>query len=127
MQIVCGEQSLAEEPETFSNETEVVLEILNIVIHNDYSPGEPNGERKGPYLGNDIAVYKVNDTRFYDENGKSILRRKELYPACLPKSSYGPSKRGILAAWNDPEPIYRVFDKTTLIQYSRNYFYPREV
>ena len=127
LQIVCGEHSLAEEPETHSDETEVVLEIKEIIIHNDYSPGEPNSERKGPYLGNDIAVYKVNSNNFNDKKGISRLIRKVLYPACLPKSSYGASKRGIFAAWNDPEPIYRVNDEMRIKQYTKNNLYPRQV
>jgi len=80
MQIVCGEHSLEEQPEKFSIETEIILDIQEIVNHEGYSPGEP-GERKGPYLGKDIAVYKVNSRKFYDEKGESRLKRKVLYPA----------------------------------------------
>ena len=125
MQIVCGEHSLEEQPEKFSIETEIILDIQEIVNHEGYSPGEP-GERKGPYLGKDIAVYKVNSSKFYDEKGEPRLKRKELYPACLPKPTYS-SEKGIFAAWVDPEPIYRVNDRKRIRQYTQNYLYPRQV
>ena len=51
-----------------------------------------------------------------------------LYPACLPRENeqYG-SERGIFAAWNDPEPVYRVNGDATLQEYEQIYFYPRQV
>ena len=71
MQIVCGEHSLIEQPEKFSDENEVVLEILDIVNHEDFDPGQP-GEQKGPYNGRDIAIYKVDASNLN-------LKRKVLY------------------------------------------------
>eukprot|EP00090_Calanus_glacialis_P006443 TRINITY_DN15014_c0_g1_i2.p1 TRINITY_DN15014_c0_g1~~TRINITY_DN15014_c0_g1_i2.p1 ORF type:complete len:509 (-),score=78.22 TRINITY_DN15014_c0_g1_i2:81-1556(-) len=128
MQIVCGEHSLLVQPEAFSEETEVVLEILEIINHKDYSPGKP-GKLEGPYLGSDIAVYRVNDTRFFHDNGTSKIEEKKLYPACLPKSkeTYSSAlKRGIFAAWSDPEPVYRIDNITSLELYTLNYYYPRQ-
>lgn len=49
-----------------------------------------------------------------------------MYPACLPKQTYD-SDRGIFAAWSDPEPVYRINNKTSLELYTLNYFYPRQV
>ena len=56
MQIVCGEFSLLKEPEMFSEENEVVLEIRKIINHEQYDPGQPRKEPRGPYRGGDIAV-----------------------------------------------------------------------
>ena len=97
MQIVCGEHSLVEQPEQYSSEKEIVLEIEEIINHEGYSPGELNGERKGPYLGKDIAAYKINSENFNRKEGT-------VYPACLPRPSYT-TEPGIFAAWLDPEPI----------------------
>ena len=124
MQIVCGEYSLIEQPEKFSVENEVVLEILEIVNHEDYDPGKPGEERKGPYNGSDIAVYKVNAE-------KLKLKKKELYPACLPKSpdlvslEQGKST-GIFAGWIDPEPIYRILEEESFQDYIESYLVPRQ-
>ena len=77
LQIVCGIYSLEQRPEVYIPNDEVVLDIVEIINHPDYSP------EKGPLHGGDIAVYKVNETQM---TGK--LERKKLYPACLPRSTY---------------------------------------
>ena len=64
LQIVCGEYSVeSPEPEITSPETEVVLDILEIINHPDYKPNEEPGVG-GPIEGNDISVYKVQDSNF---------------------------------------------------------------
>ena len=46
-------QKMELEPETTTAEDEVVLDIVEIINHPDYSA------EKGPLRGGDIAVYKV--------------------------------------------------------------------
>ena len=120
MQIVCGEFSLLKEPERFSEENEVVLEIRKIINHELYDPGQPGKERRGPYRGGDIAVYKV-------DGSKLALKKKELYPACLPRSSSEYEEQpGIFSGWVDPEPIHRVNKWKKLRNYIKNYLEPRD-
>ena len=120
MQIVCGEFSLLKEPEMFSDEKEVVLEIRKIINHEQYDPGQPGKERRGPYRGGDIAVYKV-------DGSKLALKKKELYPACLPRSSSEYEEQpGIFSGWVDPEPIHRVNKWKKLRNYIKNYLEPRD-
>ena len=120
MQIVCGEFSLLKQPEIFSDENEAVLEIKKIINHEDYDPGQPGKERRGPYRGSDIAVYKV-------DGNKLALNKKELYPACLPRLSVAYEKEpGIFSGWVDPEPIHRVNKRKRLKNYIENYLEPRD-
>ena len=99
---------MLKQPEIFSDENEAVLEIKKIINHEDYDPGQPGKERRGPYRGSDIAVYKV-------DGNKLALNKRELYPACLPRLSVAYEKEpGIFSGWVDPEPIHRINKRNKL-------------
>ena len=51
------------EAENVSTEEEIVLDVLEIINHPDYKPNEGPGVG-GPIEGNDVAVYKVDDSDF---------------------------------------------------------------
>jgi len=120
LQIVCGEYSVeSPEPEITSPETEVVLDILEIINHPDYKPNEEPGVG-GPIEGNDISVYKVQDSNFRMTKGV-------VWPACLPKETYDPEFRGIIAGWQDSEPAYLFSEGTTLAGFRFSNFFQRQV
>ena len=67
MIIICGENNIDVKPEAFSAENEIVLTIKRIIIHPDYiASGKDNRTlNAGPIVGNDIAVYHVDDSPLY--------------------------------------------------------------
>ena len=127
MIIICGENNIDVKPEAFSAENEIVLKIKRIIIHPDYiASGRDNRTLDaGPIDGSDIAVYHVDDSPLY-KDGVSILKPKELFPACLPKQEYS-SNKGIFAGWLDPEPYYRVSPTENLGTYRRTYLQTKQV
>jgi len=119
LQIVCGEFSVeTPEPEISSNEIEIVLDILEIVNHPDYKPNEGPGVG-GPIEGNDIAVYKVNDSLFK-------MTKLKTWPACLPKEEYNRDNLGILVGWVDSVSTYQ-YQQGSIQDYRLSYFYPRQI
>ena len=52
IKIICGEWNTGPEPELYSIEEEVVLTVVKITNHEQYSS-------EGPGAGSDIAVYQV--------------------------------------------------------------------
>ena len=130
MVIVCGENNIDEKPEKFSVEEEIVLTIKKIVNHPDYKPdNQKYGSLypKGPYTGSDISIYHVHDSPLKFNNGKTKLKEKKLYPACLPKEKYSTSNRGIFAGWLDPEPYYRIEGEIDMDTYRNTYLLTRQV
>ena len=118
--IVCNEYSLLIQPEANSEEEEVVLYLDRITNHPSYSPGTPadtGANMKGPYAGGDIAVYHLkSDSK---QKLKAAMRKKKLWPACLPKKSYT-EKRGIFGGWLDQEPFYRL-TTDSLLAYEKKF------
>lgn len=122
MVIVCGEYNIDVKPETVSNETEVVLTITRIVNHPNFKANNDQDEEvRGQYLGNDIAIYHVDDSKL-----RSAMTRGKLWPACLPKTTYA-TDRGEFAGWLDPEPYYRIDGDTDIDVYRENYLFTRKV
>ena len=120
MNIVCGEYSLAIQPEQVSEEKEVVLKIKKITNFPGYQQGtdKDTGENlKGPYAGRDIAVYHI--TSESKKRAKKSMKEGTLSPACLPERSYK-SERGVFAGWLDQEPFYRV-STDNIFAYEREY------
>merc|ERR1719250_555916 len=72
----------------------VELHILEIIRHPDFDP------TKGPIGGNDLAVFKVSDTKLRN-NGASDL---DLWPACLHTDGGNKQRFGIHTGWSDPPP-----------------------
>ena len=71
-------------PEDFSEEREVILTIKNIINNPNYEQDNQNDDdlySKGPYAGNDLAAFHVDDSPLKFDNESSKLREKELYPA----------------------------------------------
>ena len=126
LNIVCSEYSLAIQPEQVSLEKELVLKIRNIINFPGYQQGtnEDEGENlKGPYIGGDIAVYKI--TSESKKKAKKSMKKGTLSPACLPQIN-NEDERGIFAAWLDQEPFYRL--STINIQvYEKEYLRIRTV
>ena len=106
LKIVCGELLPISQSET-SNE--VVLTIIEIINHPDFTLGMRGSAKEGPYGGSDIAVYTVIDSEL-----KAKKKKRKLWPACLPKleSSYL-DKRGIWAGWDVPEPLGRFLSEVS--------------
>ena len=50
--LICGEWNIGPEPELYSIEDEIVLTVVKIINHEQYSS-------EGPGAGSDIAVYQV--------------------------------------------------------------------
>ena len=125
IQIVCSQYNVDVIPESFTEENEKILTVTKITNHPDYDPGtdEDDGANlKGPYAGNDISVYHVDDTKFR-------LKEGEVWPACLPRDE-GPSSTGasqdFFAGWLDAEPVYRVQETASLKDYRESYLLPRK-
>ena len=115
LQIVCNEYNVDAIPNVETQEKEKVLQVLTISKHPGYSPGtgEDFGRnKKGPFAGNDISVYHVDDTNLRLEEG-------ELWPACLPKKDYN-GNEGIFGGWLDQEPFYRL-TTNSILAYEKNY------
>ena len=134
LQIVCNEYEIDAIPNVETPEKEKVLQVLTISKHPGYTPGtgEDFGRNKqGPFAGNDISVYHVDDTNLRLEEG-------ELWPACLPKleepssdlastgSSSSEQLEDFFAGWMDPEPTYRIDGDERLANHKINYFLPRQ-
>ena len=120
LQIVCAEHSLQIKPEVNSDEIEVVLQIERIANNPRYTPGtsaDEGADLKGPYAGFDIAVYHL--TQKSKDKIKDMMKREELWPACLPKKEYT-SNRGIFAGWLDQEPFYQTTTNRISV-YERTY------
>ena len=127
LQIVCNLYNTDVIPEAFTDEEEIVITITKISNHPDYSPGYPEdtgANQKGPYAGNDISVYHVDDSNMKLKEGK-------LWPACLPRDDdpsrdlTSPSK-DFFAGWLDPEPYYRINDETSVSIFRDSYLKPRK-
>ena len=133
---MCNEYNVDAIPEVVTQEKEKVLEVLQISKHPGYNPGtgEDFGQnQKGPFAGNDISVYHVDDTNFR-------LTEGELWPACLPKLEEPSSDLGstlsrsesseqlkdFFAGWMDPEPTYRIEGDERVATLRINYFQPRQ-
>ena len=73
-QILCGEWEIGTTPPVLSGETNnLALEVLEIVRHPKFNA------TKGPFAGNDIAIFKLNDER---------LKRNQRYrinSVCFPQ------------------------------------------
>ena len=72
LNLVCGEWSIGEVPELYSEEVEVVLPIKKIINHPYYTTN-------GPGDGYDISVYYVDDTKLKEDG---VVKEGVLYPAC---------------------------------------------
>ena len=113
LSLVCGEWSVGEEPELYSQEVEVVLPIQKIINHPSYSTA-------GPGEGYDIAVFHVDDTKLRVDG---VVREGYIYPACLPTDQdISTGKKGIFASWKDPTPLYVYYclDFNRTVQRYRN-------
>ena len=88
---------------------QVVLTIIEIINHPDFTLGTRGSAKAGPYGGSDIAVYKVVHSKL-----KAKMKTGKLWPASLPKleSSYL-DKRGIWAGWTVPEPLGRFLSEVS--------------
>jgi hypothetical protein len=100
--IICGEWNTADIPEDQSGETNVRLPIQKIVRH----PGFQTKKGGGPIKGNDIAIFKVDDS-FIANRSRSL----KLRPACLPlQKRTTRATRGIHTGWSSPPP-YHILEK----------------
>ena len=101
--IKCGEWRTGAVPkDTSGEEYNIRLTIKEIVRHPDYN----SSEGAGPLDGNDLAIYKVDDTPIKDR-----MDYIQLYPACLPTSEKSPATLnlsktfGIHSGWSHPPPL----------------------
>ena len=129
MKIVCNLYNIDVKPESFTDEDEIVIPIRKIKNHPDYKLGvledqDIAANQKGPYAGNDISVYHVDDSKMMLEEGK-------LWPACLPRDEEPRRDETIpsqdfFAGWLDPEPYYRINDVTPVTIFRNSYLQPRK-
>jgi len=105
VEVRCGEWDTGPQPWTVSGEEyNIVLPIKEIVRH----PGYNASEGAGPVAGNDLVIFKVDDSAIKRRAG-SI----KLYPICLPsieKQQSGP-RTGIHTGWSKPPPIRFVYER----------------
>ena len=127
LKIVCNLYNIDVIPEKVTKEDEIIITITKISNHPSYSPGFPEdtgANQKGPYAGNDISVYHVDDSKMKLEEGK-------LWPACLPRDDdpsrdkTSPSK-DFFAGWLDAEPYYRLKADTSVKTFRNSYLKPRK-
>jgi hypothetical protein len=127
IQIVCGQYNIDAIPEAFTPEEEKVLKVIKITNHPWYTPGtneDVGANVKGPYAGNDISVYHVDDAGVY-------LNKETMWPACLPRAEEAVQSRttqtkDFFSGWMDPEPYYRISNKNKVGVYRKTYLFPRK-
>ena len=124
LQIVCRVYNVGPVPESETDEKEIVLTVTQIANHPEYQPGGEentgNGTR-GPYTGNDISVYHVNDDALRLEEGK-------LWPACLPRlEDTEDSNKNFFAGWKDQEPLHKLDSDVKVDSITNNDYFPRMV
>ena len=97
LQILCGEWEIGSTPPAVSGETNnVVLKVLEIIRHPKFN------SKEGAFAGNDIAVFKVEDTKL--KNGGA--QKHKINPVCLPigQTKKKDTYRGFQAGWSEPPP-----------------------
>ena len=92
------------------------MEVKKFTNHPRYDP------KHGPIGGYDISVYHVDNGPLCARGG---VKEGDIYPACLPKSSYQHNE-AILAAWIDPEPSWTFANNQQFFQYRVNNLWPRQ-
>jgi len=91
--ILCGEWDTSQATSSSSGERyNLELPILDIVRHPDFDPS------KGIINGNDIVIFKIDDTQLQNNVAKDL----QLWPACLPTQSQETPKTGIHTGWSKP-------------------------
>jgi len=89
----------------------IALDVVEIIRHPDWDP-KPG---EGPFAGNDIAVFKVNDEKL--KNGG--VQNYKLHPVCMSRKKRKEESRngrqlphpdietelGIQAGWSEPPPL----------------------
>jgi len=94
--ILCGEWDSSQATMNVSGEGyNVKLPVLEIVRHPGFNPA------KGPIGGNDIVVFKVDDS----EMQNNITETLQLWPACLPPPKSEIPLNGIHTGWSKPPPF----------------------
>lgn len=91
--MVCSEWDIGPIGEQLIAKDEVVLDVSSFKNHPDFSLGQG--------LSHDISVHSVIDSKL---SQPGILRRRKLYPACLP-SILHKSKDGLFAGWREPADL----------------------
>ena len=95
-EILCGEWQTGDlSPEDSQEEFNILLPILEILRHPDYTLGS-SGQA---YLANDVAVFKVDDREL-----STATAQERVYPACLPLETPG-AEEGVHAGWTNPPPL----------------------
>jgi len=91
--ILCGEWDTSQATSSSSGEEfNIMLPILDVVRHPDFDPS------KGIINGNDLVIFKVDDTQLQNDVAKDL----KLWPACLPTQSKAYPKTGIHTGWSKP-------------------------
>ena len=123
LQIVCRVYNVGPVPESETDEQELILTVTRIANHPSYSSGqeqETGNYTHGPYRGNDISVYHVNDDNLRLEEGV-------LWPACLPRLEFKDSDPAFFVGWKDQEPIHKLDDDVKVSSITHNDYFPRRV
>ena len=96
VEILCGEWDTATDTE---EEYNVILPIEEITRHPNYTISR--GEDNSQFVGNDIAVFKVQDQHFRRESEKH-----RIFPACLPTTQEEEEDfiTGVHSGWSTPPP-----------------------
>jgi len=94
--ILCGEWDSSQAAMNVSGERyNVNLIVLEIVRHPGFNPAI------GPIGGNDVVVFKVDNTILQNE----VDFNRHLWPACLPSQTSESPITGVHAGWSVPPPF----------------------
>ena len=103
--ILCGEWQTGSFPQEDSEEKyNIKLEILEVIQHPDF---DTTGGGGGPRLGNDIAVFIVDDSELKNHQNGVQDEERLVRPVCLPGAHNTLEDEEILihSGWNRPPPI----------------------